>query len=306
METGSKKIIAIITILLAVLAVITPVLWDVYMRKAALELHHLSSITLLDDPNIEKLEIIYKGKSITNITKLSFLLKNSGKLPILREHIVEPIKISFSGIRKILDVNVSSTNPDNLELHYNISEKEDYITIDFPLLNPGDFAYFSVLASGPYSVDFKTSARIVNVKDIDIIRKVESTKKKAFKWYTYMYWIVSIFYFLLAIVTGKSIRAEIRVKKIFNSEDFQIQKPSTKDEYEKLLKKYFSTRTKKEMADIKNLLLQIEPGANITDGKHQQIVDELHRVANAVSMNWLYLVGCIVAISLFMWWSFVL
>jgi hypothetical protein len=306
METGYKKIIAIITILLAVLAVITPVLWDVYMRKAALELHHLSSITLLDDPKIEKLEIIYKGQPITNITKLSFLLRNSGQLPILREHIVEPLKISFSGIRKILDVNVSSKIPESLEVHYNIFAKEDYITIDFPLLNPGDFAYFSVLVIGNYSVDFKTSARIVNVKDIDIIRKVESTEKKAFKWSTYIFRIFSIFYFLMAIITGKWIRTEIRVKKVFNSEDFQIQKPSTKDEYEILLKKYFSTRSKKEMADIKNLLSQIEPGANITDGKHQQIVDELHRVANEVSMNWLYLVVCIVATSLFMWWSFVL
>lgn len=206
MELGHKKVITSITIILALLALITPVLWDIYMRRAALELHHLSSITLLDDPNIKKLEILYEGKSITNVTKQTFLLKNSGQLPILREHIVEPLKISFLGIRKILDINISSANPDNLELHFNISENQDSITIDFPLLNPGDFAYFSVLTIGYYSsVDFKASARITNVKGLDIIRKAETTKKKL-KRITYFYGSFSTFCMAMIFFMGMMIR----------------------------------------------------------------------------------------------------
>lgn len=92
------------------------------------------------------------------------------------------------------------------------------------------------------------------------------------------------------------------MKKLFNSKDFQIPKLSTKHEYEELLEEYFSTRSNKEMADIKNLLLQIEPGASITDGKHQQIIEEFHRVANKISTNWLNLILYIALTLLNVWW----
>lgn len=62
-----KKILPIITVLVAILGVISPILWDYYSNSSSLELRLLNEISLKnEDPIWGELSLTYKGVRLIN------------------------------------------------------------------------------------------------------------------------------------------------------------------------------------------------------------------------------------------------
>lgn len=306
MKQRTKNSLIVVTLLITILAIITPIVWDQYLRKAALELHYLGSIELIEDPILEKLKILYDGKQISNLTKHEFLLINSGQTPITQSDIVEPLEISSSNIQEILKVNLTSSTPENLAINLSTSENKDALIIDFPLLNPGDSAVFSVLSIGGKYGEFTVSARIVNIGNIEIIN--EKLREKGWQVPGY-----KIFFIILIIIQStalfsfvKELMKDISIMNEFNTDGFEIVKPNTVDGYKDFIKKYFSGKSKSEMADIRTLQLQFEPTDAISEGRHKQFVEVFHNTANDLSRSWIFLFIGIISIafnSLFLFYA---
>ncbi len=108
--------IPIVSIVLATVGVIAPILWSYYTNTSSIEIRLESSLSLLkDDPLLkEDLVITYKGKPVTGLTRMDFLLLNKGRTPITQSDIYDAPKITFGEESKLIAAIVTSKNPPNL------------------------------------------------------------------------------------------------------------------------------------------------------------------------------------------------
>ena len=175
-------------LLIAAVGIITPIIWDHYKTRSALELQYISSTSLVQvGQTIDNLTVLYKSKKIPNITKVNFALLNSGRLPIRGQDIVTNPQITFSPSNEILELRVERVTPPELEITPRLDVKKNLIEMSFPLLNKLDRIEFSVLVSG-INPTFNASTRISGISNLQVIDKTSNAgnKYKNISWKFYV------------------------------------------------------------------------------------------------------------------------
>lgn len=96
---------AILGLVVAVLGIVTPIVWDLSKGKSKLlELKQLEEVVIIQkQDDIQKLKIFYDTEELANLTRLKFILSNTGTTPLVAADLIKPPSISFEGATKILD-----------------------------------------------------------------------------------------------------------------------------------------------------------------------------------------------------------
>jgi hypothetical protein len=131
----------------------------------------------------KELTLQYKGQDIPDVGILQVRFRSSGKQPILKSDIVEPIRITVSGMEQIISASIVSEEPHDLNVVTNF--KGPVVELNTPLLNPND--WFTVEIDGVTQfgnrVDVYTiDGRVAGVERIAFLRSVPESKKQSISW----------------------------------------------------------------------------------------------------------------------------
>lgn len=152
---------AILGAILAVLGVVAPIGWDWWQSKTDLTLTRMQVTTLVEKRGeIDGLQILYAGKLVDNLSKIVFILENTGRTPIIASDMISPPKIEFSS-GKILKAEIEEVMPANVTAELIMDDTS--IGITFDLLNPQDTIRFNALVDGQADV-YLATARARNLK----------------------------------------------------------------------------------------------------------------------------------------------
>ncbi|WP_417511244.1 hypothetical protein [Methylophaga sp.] len=188
------------------------------------------------------------------MSKMTFLVENTGNKPILASDVVSPIKIETPEKSNILDVIVESKKPENLEVI--ITNNSRSVEIDFSLLNPADTILFSLLVDS-LDKDFKATTRIAGVKDL----KVNNEPPKTLTVWALL-WIpvglLSLVLFLTSFVGFIQFPQEVRIKRSIRNGLFEVPEFKSYEEAHKWVKETTNFITSREREPIFEILKELE------------------------------------------------
>ena len=145
----SPELVRLLLTLIAT-AVAVATFFGIRVQKKELELSYLAKLSLVN-PDLSStgdVKVIYRGRDIRTLTKLSARLTNTGAVPIEKREIESPLLIAFDPQRaKILGANITGRNPGSIDATCNTTEKNEII-LEHGLLNPADSVTFEVLFDG--------------------------------------------------------------------------------------------------------------------------------------------------------------
>jgi hypothetical protein len=170
-----KRILQIVPLVALGVAIASFVL-TVAARKKEITCEYLGSSRLVAVnssglPSDVKVE--YNGQPVTSLTKLTFLIRNSGAAAIKREDVRDPLKLVFPTQVRVLNATTDRTSPQPFEFQSKVAADSQTVVFDFALLNAGDEANVSVyiINSDPVSPVF--IGRIVDVPSLIFATRVD-------------------------------------------------------------------------------------------------------------------------------------
>lgn len=92
------------------------------------------------------LQVTYAGVPVEDLYEVQFLIANTGDKAI--RDLIEPLFLSIPEKSTLLDASVLHAEPSGLKTTLTIPDDRRSISIDFPLLNKGDFFVLKVLLNG--------------------------------------------------------------------------------------------------------------------------------------------------------------
>lgn len=235
--------------------IIIPIIWNYYIEQKSISLTLLSYSKIISPmTDVDGLDFIYKDKKLSALSKATFLIENTGSIPVLESDVVTPIKIKLLDGGNVLDTTVDSINPSNLDF-FSIKNAQG-ITIKFSLLNPGDKAVISLLTDSK-EINFEASARIVGINKININYEPPKTLTIwAFLWIPVGF---SSLILLLASFYGfYQYPKEFRVKRLLKRNKFLIPKFKSYEDAYFWVKENFDFATGDEIASITQYLKGLE------------------------------------------------
>jgi len=186
MSPNNKK--WVISTVLAIVAIIVPYgIYFLSLENKNMDFEIISHSGLVGEKNIIKgLEIKINDEAIKTLTFHSFIIRNSGSLPILSKDFEKPIKIYFKDNSTIYSSEVKRKQPSNLSV---ISrESENCLLIEPLLLNHNDEFVIDLYSS---STEYPAiDARIAGIPAIDC--KFPKSNKMSFILFTW----VSVFFLI--------------------------------------------------------------------------------------------------------------
>ena len=92
--------------------------------------------------DLKKLKILYGNEELDNLTRLRFVLSNTGTTPIVAADLIKPPTITFEGATKILDTKIEGVYPRDLDATVKRVNNDSCVQLEFPLLNQGTTSLF--------------------------------------------------------------------------------------------------------------------------------------------------------------------
>jgi len=155
----------VIGLVLTGAGIISPILWDQYKGRTELTLSSLGISSIIErKAQVQELRVLYGNRPVESVSKASFTLKNTGRKPIVKESVRQPIRVTFKA--NLLKQGIEEAFPRTDD--YSIKKVSDNtLEIGFDLLNPNDFVTFSVLLDGG-ATPVHATGRIVGIKELTI------------------------------------------------------------------------------------------------------------------------------------------
>ena len=250
------------SLVIAILGVVVPIAWDYYPGHKGVSLTLISpSHVISSNAAVDGLEIIYKGNKLYSLSRMTFLVENTGSKPILATDVVSPIKIEASKKSNILDVIIDSKQPENLEVRITNSNRS--AEINFSLLNPGDTVLISLLVDS-LDKEFRATTRIAGVKDLNVSNEPPKTLTAwALLWIPVG--LLSVLLLLTSVVGFIRYPKEVRVKMSIKKGLFTTPKFNSYEEAHKWVKETTSFMTNSEREPIFDVLQELEEQNNGLD-----------------------------------------
>jgi hypothetical protein len=227
-------------LLLAAIALIGPILWDVYKNSTELTLEHLVTTTLIGQEQLpERLVVTYDGQPTSQLSTLVFALTNSGNTVIRAADVVQYPALEVKGPARLLAAELDHVSPPgviaNIETE---SISTGKVSVTFPVLNPGDRIRFSVLVSSLLP-QYAASARIAGVRQLKIVepQKPRETAKGLadVRWPVYLVAAVTFFLFRMVIFLVSMLGRSQELKVLWERNLIQFPEGITPSELEHLV-----------------------------------------------------------------------
>lgn len=269
----------IITVLLAIIGIVIPIILDHYNSTKNLTLAIISKSTIISpDINIEGLEIKYKGESLQELSKIELTLENTGSKPIVSQDIFSPVELTPPDNARILDAFIESIYPKNLGAK--ITKNDGKIQIIFTLMNPGDRINISLLYSEETPA-LTAETRIAGINELKINELQEEKPLSSIPIITYPVGIISGFILFASIFGLSQYASERKIKKEYRNGSFEVPNLSSIDEWDTWIENKLNFITRN---DRKKLLRFITTQENQTGYRTDLIHDEIgHTIENMTS-----------------------
>lgn len=147
----------------AIFALVVPFLIYLYQRERrelAFGIFYETRLLSLSSELATRVQILFDGVRVENVSLVVLALKNSGNRPILATDFQDPVDVSFSDGATPLSMEISRQVPQNLDAQVEISD--DGLRINPLLLNPGDYLIVKVLAAGE-TVEVTAKTRVIGI-----------------------------------------------------------------------------------------------------------------------------------------------
>jgi hypothetical protein len=105
----------------------------------------------------------FHGEKVQSLLRMDFILKNSGGAAVKQEDIREPLRIEFPASVRVLSTVVNRTSPQTFTFNAKAVQSTSAVECDFPLLNAGDEAAFSVYLINSQTAIPTFTGRVVDV-----------------------------------------------------------------------------------------------------------------------------------------------
>jgi hypothetical protein len=162
---------AVIIFIPVLLFILTP-LWDSILKESK----QLQYVVINESAVINKelknewpdLKFHHGKDEIDNLRSFTFIIVNTGKVPIKSSDFEKAIDVVFDGKNDIKANRIANKTPDDLDL--NVEIKGRNLSISPLLLNPGDQFSLDVLSNSELSIK-SINSRIVGLKSISEIKQ---------------------------------------------------------------------------------------------------------------------------------------
>jgi hypothetical protein len=266
MKSREVGVITVLGLILAAIGIVAPIVWDHYKSHTALQIRLISSSRLVGGvPTIEKLQFSYAGRPVAALSKLGFVLANSGRTPIRSSDIIAPPTVTLPDAG-VLDVHIDSMSPPNLVSNPTVDPSHHSVSINFPLLNPTDQVQFSLLveADRPH---VETSARIAGLTTLEFLDQ-SGAATVARRRIPATVWIVGAFtaFCLLVMLMGfHGAGEESAIKRLVTSDAAILPANLKPGDYKTLLARAFPQHKKSDMKSIERYLATLPPEGALDD-----------------------------------------
>ena len=219
---GKIRLFDILMLLLALTAIVlTAVLAPRQVQRAFRVAAELSASLVADDPIFEDVTILFKGEAIRNLNKYVFLASNSGRQPIVEEEVKQSPTIEFVGDGGILLAQTAGKYPENLQEKLVISEDSHEVSLEFALMNPGDYVRFCVYYSGVLKQDPIISGRISGVAKVESQSLVQPTPPSispSVRWWEIFLWSLAGLSALMVLAMSRDLKNKREVLEQIDGE----------------------------------------------------------------------------------------
>jgi hypothetical protein len=210
-------------------------------------------------PTIDKLQFSYDGRPVAKLSKLAFVLVNTGRTAIRASDIVAAPAIILFGT-SILDVRIDSVSPANLIVVPKLDPPNHSVSLEFPLLNPGDQIQFSVLVESE-DPKVEATARIAGLTTLAYLdqRAEMDTVRRSVPWTV---WVVGVFtaFCLFATCVGlHGVGEESAIKRFASSDLVRVPVGLKPNEYIAIFAGALPDYKKNEMKKINEYLETLPP-----------------------------------------------
>lgn len=121
-----------------------------------------------------KLELLYKGETVSNGRLVNIRIVNDGKQPIVKSDFDKTtLDFIFADTAEILSAEIISVYPENLQV--SVSFERNRILLGATLLNGGDFIDVKVIVNTP-NLNLRPDGRIVGISKIRRVKEPSQTK----------------------------------------------------------------------------------------------------------------------------------
>jgi hypothetical protein len=287
MKSREIGIVTVLGLILAALGIVAPIVWDHYKSHTALQIRLISSSRLVGGgPTIDKLQFSYGGRPVAALSKLVFVLVNSGRTPIRSSDIITPPTVTFPDAG-VLDTHIDNVNPSNLVSSPTVNPSGHSVAIAFPLLNPSDQIQFSLLveADQPH-VD--ASARIAGLTVLEFIDQsgVAATTRRRIPATVWIVGVFTAFCLLFVFVAIHGSGEESVIKRIVESDLSLLPAGLKPGEYRTLLLGAFPSHKKNDMKAIERLLTSLPPEDAVAEDNFNKLRSLLRETFPSNAMTW--------------------
>ena len=265
---------ALLAIVVAVVGIVAPILWDRYKLRSDIELRCVSFETLVESSEqLENLTITYNGEALRQISKADFVLINAGRTPILEKDVVSPPEITFPRDTEVLAAKVEGQQPDNLGARLDLDRARKAVVISFPLLNPNDYVRVGVFTNSK-NLSFDGKARIAGVSNLSVTQRVPRAAKvsRSVPWTVYP---VGFFAALLLLVAVKqSIPNAVkqqRMKRSIRENRFAVPEGGTPETYLSFVNRELSFTTPGERGALLGVVGSFPSGKPLDSNQRKQV-----------------------------------
>jgi hypothetical protein len=136
-----------------------------------------TSLVEVEQGIADDIRIIYKDRSVSDLSLVEVQLENIGNRAIRSEDYAKPITFVFPEQSKVVEAAIIESTP--CDLGISIQSDQNTATLSPVLINPGDRVIARFLAAnvpvGDSAPPFTVDARIAEVTDIQIVTAIEAS-----------------------------------------------------------------------------------------------------------------------------------
>lgn len=153
----------ILTLAVAILGIVVPLVWQSDLSSKSMELRLSSSTSLEPASKILDLQVVLDGKKLETPYSSSLELVNTGSKTVLSSDFDKPIEILIGDGAKLVTARITDTTPHDIPAEITLSG--NVIRIAPHLSNPKDSISLSVITSGKKPF-YSTRARIAGIQHV--------------------------------------------------------------------------------------------------------------------------------------------
>ena len=252
--------IPVVGLVVAILGIGTPILWDWFQSRRSLEVRIVSYISLLEtDPIVDGVVVSYKGNQIDNLTKYVLRVSNTGSQPISEDEVISFPKIAFQGAAKVISTEVIHVDPTGLAASLETDADKKTVKAGFQLLNPTDYFELAIYIDGPSKSAPKVSGRIKGIKTLNVVDLTESIpdateSRRQRGWAFYTVGGFTIFGYLVCFAMLAELKQQFFLKRRLRNEPSFLDALQTRSEFEEFILGNMDFPTSTELAELRELL----------------------------------------------------